>query len=590
METFSGITIDPPGAEDLDDAIAVRRDGSGWLAQVAFPYAGEILPPGVPEDVVARQRGATAYGARHVEPMLSRETLSRLSLTPESPKPVLLVDIPVAASAAVGVPHVRRATFSSAGRLSYAAARQILTSPREELHPALAEASRLAEFLEGTRVRSGALGLRSLGTLHATDEEGRVVAVPAGAYAAMRIVHELMVLANAGLAALCAAAEIPLLYRNHVVGTPAQRSEISGTLDAVVGNAGPMAPIAARIDHLVGRARLGPAPAGHWALNLSAYAWFTSPIRRFADLVNQRMLVALLDGTSLPYGLGELELIAAHLNGIDDASKESTQSFLKGYAGTKANATISRGDLGRASATEFTAVIKAAVEGDLPDHVVEEARKRLSMLTSKDLARLLFAGGKGTDLVLSYLAAVPHVAVSIVNYCIQDPNVPWTDFNVEDRETGSPSKPRFGAIAQASIDGTPHASPEIEASTKKAATQAACLALLANAIGRQVPAAPKTSTSSTPRASSARIEPLRDPATARGHLQEICQKRGWPLPTFEVTMSGPPHSPTFVAIATVERNGALVDGKAAEGKSRKEAEKLASANLIARLVEESRAV
>lgn len=588
METFSGITIDPPGAEDLDDAIAVRRDGSGWLAQVAFPYAGEILPPGVPEDVAARQRGATAYGARHVEPMLSRETLSRLSLTPEAPKPILLVDIPVAASGAVGVPHVRRATFSSAGRLSYAAARQILTSPGEELHPALAEASRLAEFLEETRVRSGALGLRFLGTLHATDEEGRVVAVPAGAYAAMRIVHELMVLANAGLAALCAAAEVPLLYRNHVVGTPAQRSEISGTLDAVVDNAGPMAPIAARIDHLVGRARLGPAPAGHWALNLSAYVWFTSPIRRFADLVNQRMLVALLDGTPFPYGLGELEAIAAHLNGIDDASKASTESFLKGYAGTKANATIARGDLGRASATEFTAVIKAAVEGDVPDHVVEEARKRLPTLTSKDLARLLFAGGKATDLVLAHLAEAPHVAVSIVNYCVQDPNVPWKDLVVKERDVGTLNEPRFAATASAIVDGKERASPEIQGSTKKAAAQGACAALLADVAGKPLPDRPSAPAPARPKP-KASIEPPKDPATARNHLQEICQKRGWPLPTFEIVSSGPPHATTFVAIATVVRDGIPVTGNAAEARNRKEAERLASANLIDRLVRESRA-
>ncbi len=580
MDAFRGITIDPAGAAELDDAILVERDGAGWLVRVAVPDCRSAVQAGGSLDAAARKAGETVYAGRDARrPMLPRDVAASLSLTPGADKRVVLLTMRLGADLTpVAEPVVAAATFSSGGMLAYEEANRALRDRGHPHHAALAAAAELAEGLASRRAATGALGLRNLGNGIHTDEEGRI---HVGArHAAERIVAEAMILANATLANLCAGAGERILYRNHRAKPNASRDALAEALEMAGRGLAPVETLAARLDLVVGRARLGPEVEGHWGLNLPAYAWFTSPIRRYADVVNQRVLMALVAGAA--HDPGDLEELAAHLDGIRDASRDATSEYLKDRAAREARARVSGGAVRNADAAAFTGIVKATTEaGEMPGAVLDEALSRLAAgaLTSKDAARLLAASPEVAARAVAVLAERPHDAVAVAYYLSQVPG--GTPPSYAESSSGPSHAVAFTVSATVTVGGKAFASPAVPAATLKEGRQRAVLHALALAFGAPPPDAPAPSRKAAPAGSAAAA--AYGAKNPKNRLLEACQARRWPLPRFDVEQAGPPHAPTFTATAVLDLKGGARRSSPATGSTRKEAEMAASADMLTRI-------
>lgn len=205
IEPFRGVTVDPVGAADLDDAIWIERDGRGWTVRVAFPRLTEVVRIGSHADETARHRVETSYRpggvAKH---MLPEETMKAASLTPGADKPVFLVTISLDGSFRPVSTSVAKTTFRSLGRLTYDEASRSVRTRDGVFAEMLGQARDLAHGLFERRRSSGAIAYYDLERGIAFDEEGSAILLTGEGHVAEMIVGELMVLANAQLAAFAA--------------------------------------------------------------------------------------------------------------------------------------------------------------------------------------------------------------------------------------------------------------------------------------------------------------------------------------------------------------------------------------------------
>ena len=571
MGDFRGITIDPPGSRDLDDAFEVRRNGEGWRVTVAVPRLVDDVLRGSEPDLAARGLGETEYRATTVVREMLGDLTEARSLLPGGDRPAFLFEILVAADLSAEVVSVSRATFRSLARMTYAGATAALKDGGGPVGDILSAAADLAGRLEDARRRSGAIGWRTLAGGATLDEEGRIVDRPAGQ--AETVVRETMILTNASMAAWAAAAGIPLLYRNHRPNPLARRETILQDIELAAGGAMPLPTFESRFRMLVGRATLGPRPDGHWALNLPAYAWFTSPLRRYADLVNQRQVDAHLHGIALPHAEAEVAEIAAALDELRAARRDARSDALKSMAARVAGR-IPAEALPSLDQVGFTGVVKACHDaGRFDDAVVREAAARISRgaLTSKDVARLLAGGGDAAKVATDRFVDTPGDAVAVLNHLSQRSG--WEVPEPETRESGPPHARTFEAKASGVANGRAKATEWMRGATKKEAAQRAAASLLALSFDLDAPAWPEVA-SKVP--GTEERKPAVPEGNPKGALMELCQKRKWAPPTFETRASGPPHAPTFRCVASV----AGTSSEPVEGSTRKQAEAMASAALL----------
>ncbi len=289
---YEGITIDPAGSRDRDDAIKVVEDGRHVRVSIAFPDLTKAVVPGSTDDRVAIARGTSRYDKGGlVRPMLDRGITEEASLNPGRKRAVFVLDVVLDESATVLDYRLRRDRFESRRCLSYAEATEAMRSGGD---PELALAWKTSQVLHRRRRENGALAYWDLRRGIITTEEGATRQIDVGTAKAEVTIAEMMILANTVLAAHAARGGLPILYRNHRARPAASRTDLMADLEAD----DPLA--AQRRAMVMEAATLEPVNAGHYALNLPAYAWFTSPLRRYADLANQRALAAGLDGVAVP--------------------------------------------------------------------------------------------------------------------------------------------------------------------------------------------------------------------------------------------------------------------------------------------------
>lgn len=577
---FKGVTIDPVGAADLDDAIWVDRDGAGWTAEVAFPKLTEYVPIGGRADVAARQRLFTNYladGARHMLPM---GVVEAASLTAEKGKPVFLTRIVLDRSLKATTLDCGKAIFRSRQRLTYDEASALVRGGEGRIAEMLGQARDLAHALFEARRTSGAIAYYDLEKGIAFDEEGGVILMTGQGHVAEMIVREFMVLANSTLAAYAAREGIPLLYRNHRALDDRTREQILSELEGSVDVADADVALAGR-PRLMARARLGVEPEGHYGLNLPAYAWFTSPLRRFADLMNQRMLGAHLEGRPAPYDETELREIAEAINVRQDELLDRRAAGYRARTERAAGRLIASGEMADASPLDFRRVVRAvaADPSNLNEAVVEEGVRRIEagVLTAKEMARLLVLGGQTGEAVVARLRANPHDAPNVLNYGVMA--MGWSQPSFTETRGGSAHAGVFACTGRIELDGVEHVTPAVVRPTRKAAQHSAAVHLLASIAALEVPPEPAPSEgvpSATPEA-PATAAPGQNP---RNRLQEYCAKRHLPLPSYGVTEHGPPHDRVFEGVATVHVGGRVLVSPPAAAKSRREAEKAAAAAML----------
>jgi ribonuclease R len=344
-------TIDPETAKDFDDAISVVAEDGGLRAYVHIADVSYFVPPGTPLDLGAAERGFSVYVPGLVAPMLPHELADDVcSLRPRQDRLTVTVEVPFDADLRAGTPLFYRSVIRSRARLTYGQAQRILEGT-EQAEPEVEEGLRLAERvatdLRRRRFARGALRIETREISFAFDGNGGVAGASFESEPhAHMLVEEHMILANEAVGALLAGRKREALYRVHERPDPQSIERLLSVLaDLEVPT--PPAPdperltgavvtqlageISDRVTEFVrhsGRgveafpslvlralkqARYDPSNLGHSGLASTAYCHFTSPIRRYPDLVVHRALLRELGAGDdpLPDDLPEL---AAHVS------------------------------------------------------------------------------------------------------------------------------------------------------------------------------------------------------------------------------------------------------------------------------------
>ncbi|HEY7707044.1 MAG TPA: VacB/RNase II family 3'-5' exoribonuclease [Gaiellaceae bacterium] len=321
-------TIDPDTAKDFDDAVAVRREGDGYRAWIHIADVAHFVPAGSPLDRGAADRSFSVYVPGAVAPMLPPELSNDLcSLRPRQDRLCVTVEVPFDANFDAGEPSFYRSVIRSRERLTYGQAERILRG-EETIDPEIAEGLRLAETLamelRRRRFARGALRITTREITFAFDDDRVERAWLESEPHAHMLVEELMILANEAVGGLLAGRRREAMYRVHERPDPQAIAFLLAKLtDLDVPTppapererltpgvaAGLAAEISERVSEYVERsgrgveafpalvlralkqARYDTRNLGHSGLASPAYAHFTSPIRRYPDLVVHRALL-----------------------------------------------------------------------------------------------------------------------------------------------------------------------------------------------------------------------------------------------------------------------------------------------------------
>jgi ribonuclease R len=344
LRDLLAFTIDPDDARDFDDAISIRREDDGLRAWVHIADVASVVGAGSALDRDAAQRALSVYVPGRVEPMLPLELSAGLcSLLPHRDRNCVTVEMPFGAQLKPGEPVFYRSVIRSRERLTYSHAEAIMAGRERagvELAAALELARGLADELRARRHRRGALRIETGEIAFAFDGEGGIErAWVETEPLAHSVVEELMIAANEAVAELLAGRRREALYRVHERPDPQSLELLLGKLEALAVPTPPtpdrMTPaeaarLAARTSARVSRyvleskrgeeafpalvlralkqARYDPRNLGHSGLASRAYCHFTSPIRRYPDVICHRALVRELGVSDdpLPADLPEL--------------------------------------------------------------------------------------------------------------------------------------------------------------------------------------------------------------------------------------------------------------------------------------------
>src|SRR6266403_655543 len=314
------VTIDPDDARDFDDAIQVEKSKSGWQLGVHIADVAAYVEPGSALDREARRRGNSVYLPDRVIPMLP-ERLSNgvCSLNPEVDRLTHSVFIHFDKHGVVKSARFGRSVIRSAHRLTYKQAYAILTSPpRDRLGERIHVAWELAALLRRKRFEHGALDLDFPEVKVLVDKQGHPVRLERIENDdSHQLIEEFMLAANEAVARELKKRAVPTVYRvhenpdpeklaeyrefvlsfNYKVGDLTHRAELQRLLAEIRGKPEEQALKVGLLKSLK-RARYAAQPLGHYGLSKTNHLHFTSPIRRYADLVVHRALGR--DGTPLP--------------------------------------------------------------------------------------------------------------------------------------------------------------------------------------------------------------------------------------------------------------------------------------------------
>ena len=313
------VTIDPADARDHDDAVCALEDGpenpGGWKVWVAIADVAAYVRPGSALDREARRRGNSAYFPDRVVPMLPERLSGDLcSLHEGEDRPCLAVELTLAADGRVTAHRFARGVMRSRASLTYQQAQAIAEG---EDHALAAPVRRLFDAWRAAhrrRAERAPLELDLPERRIELDAEGRVTSVAfRERLDAHRVIEAFMILANVAAAEALERLRRPFLYRVHEEPAPEKLDALREQMETVgLTLAKGQVLKTAHLNRLLAQAESGPyveqvnlavlraqtqayySPRnfGHFGLALRSYAHFTSPIRRYADLIVHRALIA----------------------------------------------------------------------------------------------------------------------------------------------------------------------------------------------------------------------------------------------------------------------------------------------------------
>ena len=350
------LTIDPATAHDYDDAVSLEPlpDGRCRLG-VHIADVAAYVTPGSPIDREALRRGNSTYLVDRVVRMLPRDLTVRVcSLQPDEDHLAHTVEIVFDAH---GQPHevqTFRSIIRSKACLTYERVQTFFDTGRldgvaEEIRLSLRSLRALARKIRARRFQAGALDFALPEVKCELDRRGRVAGFSRrGATEAYNLIEECMLAANQAVARKVLAAGIPGIYRIHEEPTAEQWARMAGDLRALGRPEQPENPqdlnriaraVAGQSEQYIvtltllrnmQRAIYAAECRPHFGLGFDCYAHFTSPIRRYPDLILHRLLVGLEEGRQNPlYATAEIEKLAAHCSETERESAELESQSLQ---------------------------------------------------------------------------------------------------------------------------------------------------------------------------------------------------------------------------------------------------------------------
>ena len=350
------VTIDGADARDFDDAVYCERSGDGWRVLVAIADVSHYVAIGSSLDEEATRRGTSVYFADRVVPMLP-EVLSNglCSLNPKVDRLCMVCEMRVNVDG-----KVTRATFfegvmRSKARLTYSQVNELLEGKAtnavpEDLHAPIRELHALYKAFARARSRRGAIEIDLPQTKFKLNDDGeidRIEVVPRND--AHRLIEECMIAANVQAAKFLKKHRIPGLYRVHARPDPDRFDELRlylVSLGLKVAHSEHVQPrdftkiirqTADRPDataimmtmlRSLTHAEYSPANIGHFGLALDSYAHFTSPIRRYPDLLVHRAIRHIVRGGkpgAYDYGGREMERLGTITSAHEKRAEEATR-------------------------------------------------------------------------------------------------------------------------------------------------------------------------------------------------------------------------------------------------------------------------
>jgi ribonuclease R len=349
------VTIDPEDAKDFDDAICLQRADHGhWKLWVHIADASHYVRPGTALDEEAARRGNSTYLVDRVIPMLPEALSNELcSLKPHVERLTKCVEFLLSAEGRVLKTQFYSAVICSQHRYNYKQVLGILRQqPSDSLGRMLHDASAVAQKIRRARFQAGSLDLDFPETKILLDDHGQIARLEKVENdISHQLIEEFMLLANEAVAARLMALNHPALYRIHEPPDPkrlqefrddvlshhlqcgnlSSRHEVQKLLEKL--NRLPIGP-ALKVGFLrsLMRARYADEPLGHYGLAKKKYTHFTSPIRRYADLVVHR---ALFPTPGRQIAARPLRELGDHLSETerksDDAERDSRDVKLFAY-------------------------------------------------------------------------------------------------------------------------------------------------------------------------------------------------------------------------------------------------------------------
>jgi len=327
------VTIDGEDARDFDDAVYCEpakigrvKAPNGWRLIVAIADVSHYVKPGEPIDADAYERATSVYFPRRVIPMLPEKLSNGLcSLNPNEDRLAMVCDMLVTAAGEINAYQFFPAVICSQARFTYNEVAAILANTRgpeaakrKELVPDLLNLHEVYRALLKERTKRGAIDFETTETQIVCDENGRIEKiVPRTRTEAHKLIEEAMLAANVCSADFIARAKHSSLYRVHEGPTPEKKTLLQNYLRALglglsisddpkpgefqaIAAATKDRPDAMQIHTMLLRsmqqAIYTATNSGHFGLAYEAYTHFTSPIRRYPDLLVHRVIKALLSG------------------------------------------------------------------------------------------------------------------------------------------------------------------------------------------------------------------------------------------------------------------------------------------------------
>ena len=343
----SVITIDPDDAKDFDDAICLQPlPGQQWKLWVHIADVSHYVKPGTALDDEARKRGNSTYLVDRVIPMLPEALSNELcSLKPLVDRLTKCVEFLLSAEGRVLQANFHSAVIRSQHRFTYREAFAVLQRPPVgAIETMLHDAHQMAQHIRRARMQAGSLELDFPETKIRLDEHGKVTHIEKVENdVSHQLIEEYMLLANEAVAGRLMALGRPAVYRVH---EPPDEKRIQEYREDVLGHQISCGNLANRHEvqkllHKLGTLAIGPAlkigflkslmraryavePLGHYGLAKKKYTHFTSPIRRYADLLVHRALFAK-PGQQI--GTQPLKAVALHISDTErnsaDAERDS---------------------------------------------------------------------------------------------------------------------------------------------------------------------------------------------------------------------------------------------------------------------------